>query len=231
MNIAKVYHLKPLQKYTKFIKKCSIKKYNKELVLHKHHIIPKHIWNSPENKEVVFLSVEDHIKAHLLLANCVDKGTYEYNSNLRSARLLNKKSIRDKKTLDKIRKTYCGKNNPFFGKKHTQVTLDLLAIKTKELFKDKSYEDRYGVNADVEKNKRRKGVKASWKSKSVEWKTSRSLNLSKALKGKNLGKLNPMSYPLLVDGVRFECLQDALTNHNITYYKLFKSHLVVKLKR
>lgn len=229
-NTAKVYHLIPFQKYKKFINKCKNKTYNAKLVLHKHHIIPKHIWSSSDNKETVLLSVVDHIKAHILLSECFDIGTYEYNANLRSARVLSKKSIRDKKTLENIRKSYCGINNPFYGKTHTQKTLDILSSNTKKMFKDKSYEDRYGINAEDEKIKRSTGVKNSWDSLSSKDKEIRSLNSSKALKGKNKGKNNSMSYNLIVDDIKFECLQDALSFYNISYYKLFKQHKVEKLK-
>lgn len=230
-NYAKVYHLMPLQKYKKFINKCKTKKYNKKLVLHRHHVIPKHAWNSIDNTEIVSLSVVDHIKAHLLLASCVDEGTYEYNANLRSARVLNKKSIRDKETMDKIRKSYCGINNPFYGKTHTQITLDIIANNNTRLFKDKTYEERYGKDAESEKNKRSDGVKSFWNNMTEDEKTTRSNNMSKGSKGKNIGKDNPMSFPLTVNGIRFECLKDALDHFQVSYYKLFKHHIVIKLKR
>ena len=229
-NSAKVYHLIPLQKYKKFINKCKDKKYSKNLVLHKHHVIPKHAWNSIENNEIVSLSVIDHITAHLLLADCTDKGTYEYNANLRSARILNKKSIRDKKTMDKIRKSYCGINNPFYGKTHSDLHKSDMADKARKL-KDITYEERYGKDSNNEKIKRSKGVKESWKLMSNEEKTERILKMSIASKGKNLGSKNPMSYPLLVDGKRFECLQDALSTYKLSYHFLFKLHSVKKLKR
>lgn len=229
-NTAKVYHLIPFQKYKKFINKCKNKTYNVKLVLHKHHIIPKHVWSSSDNKETVLLSVVDHIKAHLLLSECFDPGTYEYNANLRSARVLSKKSIRDKKTLDKIRKSYCGVNNPFYGKTHTQKTLNIIAETNTKHLKDKSYKDRYGINAEDEKLKRSKGVKDSWNSLSIADKEIRSLNISKSNKGKNKGKNNPMSYQLIINDITFECLQEALNFYNVSYYKLFKHYKVEKLK-
>ena len=118
MKYADCYHLTPLRRYKKFLEKCSLKKYSDEIVLHRHHVIPRHIQNisifCDEFKLIVKLSVEDHVKAHILLAECFDKGTYEYLANMRSARILNKSSIRDKTTLNKIKKSYIGVNNPFY---------------------------------------------------------------------------------------------------------------------
>jgi hypothetical protein len=221
MKISTVYHVKPYRIYVKFIKKCKEKTYNAKLVLHRHHIIPKHIWNSKDNKEIVYLSVVDHIKAHLLLANCVDKGTYEYAANLRSARILNKKSIRDKKTLAKIKKTYCGINNPFYGKKHSVETKKLIGDITSKLFKNKSYKDRYGTDDLKEKKKRSDGVKLSWSNMTDEAKEIRSKNISASLMGKsawNKGLAGPKKKYLL------------LTPDNITVELLGRNSLFEYLK-
>jgi len=184
MKRSTFYHLSPFQIYIKFIKKCQNKKYGKDIVLHGHHIIPKHVWNVPENKEKIFLSVNDHIKAHLLLAECFEQNSYEYNSNMRSARLLNSKSIRSKKILSKIRKTYSGKNNPFFGKKHSDATIKKIAEHTRKQCKNKKYDERYGLLASVEKHKRSIGGKNMWKNISEEDKSKRIQKASNSLKGK-----------------------------------------------
>ena len=48
---------------------------------------------SNEDINLVKLSVEDHINAHILLSECFDENTYERISNLRSARFIAKNSI------------------------------------------------------------------------------------------------------------------------------------------
>jgi hypothetical protein len=231
MKRANCYLLKPFQKYKKFLEVCNIKKYSKQLVLHKHHVIPKHLWDSIENKEFVRLSVKDHIQAHLLLSKCFEAGTYEHAANLRSARILNKKSIRDIKTLKSISKTYEGENNPFYGKTHTETTKKILADNTRLQCYGITYTERYGIKSNEEKKKRSKGVKLSWKLLSEENKKIRSINISTSLKGKMIGKNNPASYPLLVDEIRFECLQEALNFYGVSKYKLFKFHSVLKLEK
>lgn len=103
--------------YKKFIEECSRKRYPDNLVLHKHHKIPKCMGGGNDHNNLIKLSVEDHIKAHLLFAECFDINSKEYVSNMRSARILNNKSIKDKEILEKISKCFIGENNPFYGKK------------------------------------------------------------------------------------------------------------------
>lgn len=196
------YHVWPYIDYADFINECKNKSYDENLVLHKHHIIPQFIDKSKNNMEIVLLSVEDHITAHLLLAKCTNEGTYEYISNIRSANILNRYSIKDKDVLKQFAETYKGENNPFYGKKHTQETKNLIASKTSENFKDKSYIDRYGDNAEKEKEKRRKGVKNYWDNITEEEKQQRSLNMSKGLKGKTPWNKGLKNDPRLVKYVK-----------------------------
>jgi hypothetical protein len=235
MEHATHFDLEKYAIYKLFIKKCSSKNYDNNLVLHKHHIIPKHLWsnetlsvNTKDN--LIYLSVDDHIQAHLLLAECYDDDTYENISNLRSARLLNKKSIKDTNILDKISKTYVGKNNPFFGKTHTDTVKNKLA-KANETLKGLRYEDRYGDAAIIEKEKRKQSVKKHWDNLDDKSKKIRCENISKSRKGKASGGDNGFATKLLVNGNYYGSVKDACDALNTTPYYLYKNNNVEKLNK
>ena len=208
--------------YKFFLEECKCKKYSKELVLHKHHIIPKSLWLTSNNvnniKNIIILSVEDHIKAHLLLAEVYDVGSYEYICNMRAARILNKNSIKDKEILDEISNSYKGENNPFYGKTHSIEILKLIAENTRKMYENiDNYEQFYDQKSELEKEKRRIGTKNMWSVLTEEQRIKRSKNSSLATKGKNTGSKNPASYPLIVNGKRYECLTEALTDLQLSY--------------
>lgn len=180
---------------------------------------------------LVNLSVEDHVTAHILFANCYEKDTYEYISNMRSARIINKKSIRDKSILDDISNTYIGDKNPFYGKTHTSETRKLLAEFTSKNFKNVSYKERYGKKAEIEKQKRKIGVTNDWKKMNDVDRKKRSKNISNALKGKMNGSKNPFAKPMLIDDVYYGSLVEACNALKLSKYKLYKYHKVQKLKK
>ena len=98
--------IEPCSKYKQFLDICKDKTYPEDCVLHKHHIIPKCLGGTNAKNNLIVLSVEDHIAAHLILSKCFDDGSAEQISNLRSARILNKKSIKDQETLKRIANTF-----------------------------------------------------------------------------------------------------------------------------
>ena len=233
MENATYFKLKEYKEYLDFIEKCRTKTYNSELVLHSHHIIPKHLWHNDkisvdDISNIIKISVDDHIKAHLMLADCYDENTYEYISNMRSARILSKNSIKDKKTLDKITETYIGEKNPFYGKTHSEETKKILAEFTRNSKSGKTYEELYGIMADREKSKRKDGVAKYHKNLSDEERKIRSQNISNALKGKYSGAAIPNSIQLEINGVIYGSINEACRELNISRYKLFKMGLINK---
>jgi len=183
------------------------------------------------DSNMVRISVEDHINAHLLLAECFENNSYEMNSNLNSARILNRKSIRNKEDLYRIQKAYTGENNPFFGKKHKEESLIPSVEFNKRKFGGKTYEEIYGENVEIEKDKRKKSVQRYWDNVSGEEKKNRGDNISKSLKGLMTGAKNPASFPLIVDGILYDCLADALKEFGVCSHTLYKNHNVTKLKK
>lgn len=236
MKQADHFNLKNYKKYKDYINFCRKKMYPTNIVLHNHHIIPKHLWfdtdksvNNTDN--IIQLSVEDHITAHLMLAECYESDTYQHISNLRSARILDKKAIKDKKLLDKISKTYLGSNNPFYGKQHSENVKKTLSEKTKLQCGGIAYEERYGGNAMIEKEKRKQGVKRYWDNIDEKSKNIRCKNISTARKGKGVGSDNGFATKLLVNGNYYGSVKDACKALNTNPYFLYKKNKVEKLNK
>lgn len=234
MNKADKFNLNKYYKYLNFIEECKNKIYDKELVLHEHHIRPKHMCydlnliESDANK--VMLSVEDHITAHLMLSDMYEEGEYEYISNLRSARLLNKKSIKNKNVLNKISKTYKGENNPAkkkISKKNIKKGLKRYYQKNKHHALGKTYEEIYGKEgAKLEKNKRSKKTRTDEEYKKASKKISKTIKENGSLAGSN----NPMAKEIKVDDVYYGSVSEALTDLKISRYKLYKYHKIKEVK-
>jgi hypothetical protein len=219
--------------YMNFINECKNKQYDETLVLHAHHIIPKHlcadndILHSKEN--IVKISVDDHVKAHLLIANLYPEDTYEHISNLRSARFLNKKSIKEKDVLKKITDSYIGEKNPFYGKTHTEETRKKLSTSNIGIRKGKNYEEIYGVEkANLEKQKRAKKTRTA-----EEYRLSgkKALDTRKRRGLSSEGKNNPYAQPYLVNGVLFYTRKEVETHFGMAMVTIKKRFNVIKLKR
>ena len=219
-----------LKEYFIFINLCKEKKYDENLVLHNHHIIPKHMGGNDEKSNIVKLSVEDHIKAHLILAECFISNKKLWSANLKSARILNRYSIIFKDDMDLIRKSYLGENNPFYGKSHTEETKKILAEKTKKMRKNVSYDEFYGDKSNNEKHKRSLAAKKQHEKISEEDKKKIGKKISDSLKG-NVPWNKGLKSKYEVDGKIFESLNDALEFYGYKYPKKLKdNHKVKRLK-
>ena len=221
--------------YKEFLNECKLKKYDENIVLHKHHIIPRHLWDGDNldiDENIISLSVADHCNAHILLSRCFDDGSYEQIANLQSARILDNKSIRNVDDMKKISEAMKGSGNHFYGKSHTTETKSILSEKAREHNKKfPTYEDKYGKRANIERNKRKQGVKSSWLNMTNEERKVRSNNISKSLKGKMKGSDNGFAQPILVDGVYFGSVSEAIQELNVNRYYLFKNYTIIKTKK
>lgn len=137
--------------------------------------------------------------------------------NLRSSRIIDNKSIKNKEDLDKISSTYSGEKNPFYGKKHDAETRELISKNLKGKLKGIKYDDLYGENSEIEKEKRREGVKKSWNYMSEDEYKKRRQNISSSLKGKMTGKNNPFSSRVSVDGIIYDSMTEAIKNFKNEY--------------
>lgn len=215
--------VEPYYKYKEFLSDCSNKNYDSSLVLHKHHIIPKCIGGTNNRDNLILLSVIDHMNAHLLLANCFDEGSYEELSNLRSARLLNKKSIMDKDTLDRIANSYKGELNPFYGKSMSEESKKRLIATNRELRLGKTYEEIYGDGkAIAERRKRGDSAKVAYASLSDVAKLERSKKISEKLKGKP-ARNKGVGKGIKVNGIEFTSIKSAAAHFNTTPWFITRS--------
>jgi hypothetical protein len=81
------YGLERLKPYEDFLFECKqkdIESYAK----HKHHILPVFMGGNNEPDNFILLTPEDHYKAHLILAECFEKGNPEHHFNISSANLI-----------------------------------------------------------------------------------------------------------------------------------------------
>lgn len=230
LSSSEYYLWEPYVKYRDFILECKNKNYNNSETLHKHHIIPRHIFVNNSEWNLVSLTVEDHVKAHILLSECFEEGSAEKVKNLQSARILNNMSIRDREILNKIGDSYKGEGNPFFGKKHTEESILKIKENSSVSKKGKKYEEIYSEKSSGEKDKRRLSVKKHWEDLSKDEKSNRISKMSESLKGKMVGDKNPFSTPVLVDGVRYPSITAAAKDKEISQNLLFKRYEVIKLK-
>jgi len=214
MQKTKLLDLDKYYLYLDFIKKCSVKNYNDEIVLHKHHIIPRFIDKESEYKNhIVILSVEDHIKSHILLSECFDKGSSEQIGNLRSAKILNKKSIKYKSELEQIYQYQKGNNNT---SKIPEIK-EKISKGLKEYYnnnvhpkKNKTYTEIYGDKADEEKLKRKKKTRTTEQYKESAKKASIKLK----------GKIPHNAKQVKINNIHYKSITEASKALKVSQYKL-----------
>ncbi len=132
----------------------------------KHHIIPKSLGGTNKKDNIVYLSAKDHFRCHKLLVNFTS-GTD--NQKMWSAlwRMMNKQSYSQKRDYDFTSEEYetarinhsiahsirmSGKNNPFYGKKHTEETKKSMSASKK----GKTYEEIFGEEFAKDMREKRK---------------------------------------------------------------------------
>lgn len=106
-----------MDRYYKFIDECRMKLY--EGGTHRHHIIPRFMGGDDSTENKVVLSYDDHLQAHLILAECFPDGSRERIGNLASAKMISMwwaNGVEDD-FGKRIGKKMRGKNHPLFGRK------------------------------------------------------------------------------------------------------------------
>lgn len=218
--------VEPYLRYKSFLKECANTSYESNVVLHKHHIIPKCLGGSNKKENLVKLSVEDHIKAHLLLAECFDEGSKEQISNLRSARILNKNSIRDQSIIDKISESYRGDKNPFYGKKHSEENIKKIVERNKKR-KNISYDDFYGKDSLQQKKIRSDSTKEQWSNRTDEERKTISEKISNSLTG-NIPWNKGLGTRVKINGISFNSLTEAEKYFQMSKFLLRKNYEIIK---
>lgn len=222
--------LQEYYRYLEFIQECRSRNYDSNLVKHVHHIIPRFLKpDIPDKLNTVELSVEDHIQAHLLLAECFTEGSYERLTNIRSAKLLSRNSIKDVSLLQELYRYSTGEGNPFYGKTHTDETKEKLRQATIKHRTGKEYATLYETEerALVEKQKRAQGVKKVWESRTQERKQEIVEKVRKSKVGLDTsGAKNPNAKRILVDSVEYGTVDDAIRKLGKSRYRLFREHKI-----
>ena len=203
--------------YKEFLEECKYKIYT-DTVTHLHHIIPKHLGGSDEKDNLIKLSIEDHIDAHLKLSKVFPEGSVENIRNLQACRLLNRVKHLSLEDMKAISESYKGKANPFYGKSLSKEHKELLASFAR-LRKGKTYDELY-EDAEGEKSKRRKSVKKSWNEMTNEQREIRKQNITEALSKIKL--VAPNRKPIEINGVTYESVTEAGKCLNMSTYKVLK---------
>ena len=139
------------------------------VLIHSHHIIPKFMGGTDLEDNKVLLTIEEHIDAHIELANCFPIGSEERNKNLCSANVT-KVWIGKPCDID-----VTGENNPMWRKKHSADTRSKIGQKSAM----KEFSDEYRKklsDASKGENNPMWGKKHSKKTR---------LKISNAVKGEN----------------------------------------------
>lgn len=226
--------------YLSFVQTNSIdKSASVDYVTHLHHKIPRCLGGNDQKQNIVRLQVENHVRAHLLLAKCFDEDSYECVQNLRSANLIDKKQIRDESEMEKFRDSYRGEKNPFFGKTHSKEQTDK-AFETKKrngsTKRGERYEQMYS-SPEEEKKKRANGVKSDWANMSDEERSQRKANIGIGLSKMGKEKLQERArnaaikgkgFIWVIDGKEFVTQQEAQIFFNKRFPKIVKEHEVSK---
>jgi hypothetical protein len=138
----------------------------------------------------------------------------------------------NKKILDKLYESYRGENNPFYGKSHSEESINRIREKSGNATRGLNYDSIYGEFSQDQKNKRSKSAILQWNSISTEERKNIIAKVSDSLKksGKRKGSNNPASYPIIVDGVFYSSVREAITEFGYSYYKkLYSKHNIIKL--
>lgn len=221
MKESNIVYIPEYERYKKFLALCKLKEYPINIKKHKHHIIPKFMGGGNGRENIVLLSEEDHIKAHLLFSECFEVDSKEYIGNLRSSRLLSKNNSIDEENSKKIKKTFIGENNPFYGKKHRPEVIEKLKQNTFENRTNISYDEFYGADANNQKEIRSAGVKKYWDSMPEEQRKKRIKTMQDTIK--NLPpRLPHNAIEITINGITYNSIKQATMELNISLYKFKK---------
>jgi hypothetical protein len=211
------------KQYLEFIESCRNKSYDDELVLHSHHIIPKYLGTN--SKDTIRLSIDDHVQAHIILAECYEKGSKDYISNMHAARFIKNKSVKYKNKLLEVYEHLRGDNNPSkLLENKEKISNGLLKYYSSNdnVKKGRTYEEVYGDRAEYEKLKRKKCSRTLDQYKESSLKASNTTKLNGSLAGSN----NPNSKPMYIDGVYYGCQREAVEALQMNFREIKKNKII-----
>ncbi len=129
------------KEYYKIINSRKNRDLDSEIYYEKHHIIPLCLGGSNKKENLVRLTPREHYLCHKLLLRMVK--TPKHRTKMAYAILkmgvgVNRQKIANSKDYEmirtKLKKYLTGKNNPFYGKKHSKKNLKLFSENGKKFY-------------------------------------------------------------------------------------------------
>lgn len=129
----------------------------KEDYYEKHHIVPRSLGGTNQKKNIICLTPEDHIRAHVMLAKIhggkMWSAVFSIVGNItRQNRIPTRKCMKfHALSRKKHAETMKGKGNPFYGKKHSKKTIDKVSDPNIYTLKHKTGETITGTRKFIRK--------------------------------------------------------------------------------
>ena len=193
-----------ITEYIDFINDCRSKPEMSDSIYHKHHIIPKFMGGNNTSENIIKLSCDDHITAHTTLAMCFPTASHYFSGNISSTllirkwvesyevniehlKIVNKHSVytleHRKRSSERMSGNFVGKNNPFYGKKHTEETKQKIREKRAiQIITAESKQKR----SDTLKSANRKGINNPCYGKKPSLETRQKLSVAGKLRYANI---------------------------------------------
>jgi hypothetical protein len=114
---------------------------------HIHHIVPKFMGGTDDDENKVKLTIEEHIEAHLELADCFPLGSDYRNKNLSSANVTKVWSNKQDLDID-----LSGENNPMWNKSHSEETKRKIGEKSSKKHYSKEYRKKLSMASSGKNN-------------------------------------------------------------------------------
>ena len=132
------------------VPQCATRREAKSILSYteRHHIVPKSMGGTDDHTNLVWLTAEEHLRVHLLLPKMVSEEKNIRKMTLAAVRMANPQSKTQKRIIGDnlipeiaaireeaamlhskyMSEKHRGKNNPFYGRKHTEQTKELQRI-------------------------------------------------------------------------------------------------------
>lgn len=148
------YKLEQFDTYSNFLYECSKKNYD-GIATHKHHILPKNMNGTNKKTNIIEIGLHDHYIAHYILAHCFEDGHVFKKNNLHACNLIiyhirkyfKNNNINIPTELSEfwefsqifLKGLTTGKNNHFYGKKHTaESRMKIREARSKQVITDEA---------------------------------------------------------------------------------------------
>jgi|APCry1669190327_1035288.scaffolds.fasta_scaffold39935_1 hypothetical protein len=214
-----------LRIYNKIIETGQTRVKKKGDFLHRHRIVPSHAGGQYTPDNITYLTPKEHRLVHLLRYKLY--GAREDIFAYIRLRGSFSGHTHKEKTKEKISEKMKGRNNPFYGKKHTEESKKKIrAAREKQIFTEESIKKRgrtgslngrYGKPV-TEETRAKIGQANKGKKRTAE----QLKKASEVRKGLFEGAKNPMARSVIIDGITYNTIKEATLVTGLTYYQIKK---------